>query len=80
MNGISRPALVELKSLQNPPPLVKLTVEAVSTLLGESSLDWKALRGVITKENFVPTVINFKTEDIQCVLSSLSLYFAFTSL
>ena len=65
MNGISRPALVELKSLQNPPPLVKFTVEAVSTLLGEGSPDWKVLRSLITKENFVPTVINFKTEDIQ---------------
>ena len=51
--------------MANPPVLVKLTVEAVCTMLGETTTDWKALRQIIARETFIPTVIQFKSEDIR---------------
>lgn len=64
MKGIKKQNLVEVKSLPNPPPAVKLAVEGISTLLGEKDLDWKSLRAIIMRENFISTILNFNTEDI----------------
>lgn len=64
VKGIKKQNLVEVKSLPNPPPAVKLAVEGISTLLGEKDLDWKSLRAIIMRENFISTILNFNTEDI----------------
>lgn len=64
MKGISKQNLVEIRSLPNPPAAVKLAIEGVATLLGEDELDWKSLRAVIMRENFVNTILNFNTGDI----------------
>ncbi len=68
---ISRQGLVEIRAMANPPVLVKLTVEAVCTMLGETTTDWKALRQIIARETFIPTVIQFKSEDIRYIRSGL---------
>lgn len=44
VKGIKKQQLTELRSMTSPPPLVKLTLEAVCTLLGEEAIDWKAIR------------------------------------
>lgn len=51
----------------NPPPAVKLALESICLLLGEKATDWRAIRGVIIKDNFISTVVNFSTEDIAYV-------------
>ena len=51
----------------NPPPAVKLALESICLLLGEQAADWRAIRGVIIKDNFISTVVNFSTEDISYV-------------
>ena len=33
-------------------------------LLGEATSDWKTIRSIIVRENFIPTIVNFSTEDI----------------
>ena len=53
----------------NPPPAVKLALESICLLLGEKATDWRAIRGVIIKDNFISTVVNFSTEDIAYVVS-----------
>ena len=51
----------------NPPPAVKLALESICLLLGEQATDWRTLRGVIIKDNFISTVVNFSTDDITYV-------------
>lgn len=53
----------------NPPPAVKLALESICLLLGEKATDWRAIRGVIIKDNFISTVVNFSTEDISYVVT-----------
>ena len=50
--------------MANPPAIVKLALESICLLLGEVANDWKAIRSVIMKDNFIPTIVNFNTEDI----------------
>ena len=48
----------------NPPPIVRLARESVCILLGENAADWKAIRGVIIRDNFISTILNFNADDI----------------
>jgi len=65
VKGIKKQNLVEVKALPNPPPAVKLAIESVCMLLGEKDLDWKAMRSVIMRENFISSIVSFNTEDIR---------------
>ncbi len=64
VKGIKKQHLVEIRALPNPPAPVKLALESTCTLLGEKDLDWKSLRSIIMKDNFIPTIVNFDTEAI----------------
>ncbi|XP_065175263.1 cytoplasmic dynein 1 heavy chain 1-like [Sycon ciliatum] len=64
VRDIKRNHLVEMRTMTNPPRLVKLTLEAVCGMLGEPTSDWKAIRGIIMRDNFINSIINFSTEDI----------------
>ena len=64
VKSIKKQHLVEVRSMANPPPVVKLALESICLLLGEVASDWKAIRSVIMKDNFIPTIVNFNTEDI----------------
>ena len=33
-------------------------------LLGETATDWKAIRGVIIRDNFISSIVSFNTDDI----------------
>ncbi|CAF4132742.1 unnamed protein product, partial [Rotaria sp. Silwood2] len=65
VKGIKRQHLVEIRTLPNPPPLVKLALEAICLLLDQETTDWKTIRGVIMKDDFINTIIQFKTENVQ---------------
>ena len=65
VKSIRKQHLVEVRSMANPPPVVKLAMESICLLLGENATDWKSIRSVIMKDNFIPTIVNFDTEDIQ---------------
>lgn len=65
VRGIKRQHLVEVRSMSNPPLPVKLALESICFLLGESAaLDWKTIRSFIAKDNFVPTVVNFNVDGL----------------
>ena len=51
--------------MNNPPAVVKLALESICLLLGEPATDWRTIRGVIIKDNFISTIVNFVTEDIR---------------
>ncbi|XP_026482181.1 dynein heavy chain, cytoplasmic isoform X8 [Ctenocephalides felis] len=64
VKSIKKQQLVEVRSMANPPAIVKLALESICLLLGESALDWKAIRSVLMRDNFVPTIVNFNTSNI----------------
>lgn len=65
VKSIKRQHLVEVRSMANPPLLVKLALESICLLLGENASDWKSIRAVIMRDNFINTIVsNFSTEDI----------------
>ncbi|CAH3116472.1 unnamed protein product [Pocillopora meandrina] len=64
VKSIKKQHLVEVRSMGNPPPAVKLALESICLLLGEQAADWRTIRGVIIKDNFISTIVNFSTEDI----------------
>ncbi|KER29805.1 hypothetical protein T265_03604 [Opisthorchis viverrini] len=66
VNSVKRAQLVEVRSLGAPPPPVRLAIEAVCTMLGETSMDWKDLRTCLVRDNFIPSIVNFNVDDITC--------------
>lgn len=67
MKSIKKQHLVEVRSMANPPAAVKLALESICLLLGESTTDWKQIRSIIMRENFIPTIVNFSAEEIRCL-------------
>ncbi|XP_030020118.2 dynein heavy chain, cytoplasmic isoform X1 [Manduca sexta] len=65
VKSIKKQHLVEVRSMGNPPAIVKVALESICLLLGENATDWKAIRAVIMRENFINSIVsNFSTEDI----------------
>lgn len=65
VQGIKKSQLVEVKSMSSPPVVVKLTLEAICILLGENvGTDWKAIRQVMMKEDFMTRILQFDTESL----------------
>jgi dynein heavy chain 1 len=64
VKGIKRQQLVELRALGNPPKMVKLTMESVCALFGETDLDWKHIRSIIMKDDFIANIVNFDTGSV----------------
>ncbi|VDL72361.1 unnamed protein product [Nippostrongylus brasiliensis] len=65
VKGIRKTQLVEVRSMASPPVMVKLALEAICILLGENvGTDWKAIRGVMVKDDFMPRILAFDTDSI----------------
>ncbi|KIH52290.1 hypothetical protein ANCDUO_17609, partial [Ancylostoma duodenale] len=65
VKGIRKNQLVEVRSMASPPVMVKLALEAICILLGENvGTDWKAIRGVMVKDDFMPRILAFDTDSI----------------
>lgn len=66
VKSIKKQHLVEVRSMANPPAIVKLALESICLLLGENASDWKSIRAVIMRENFINSIVtNFSTVDIK---------------
>ncbi|XP_050667850.1 dynein heavy chain, cytoplasmic isoform X2 [Leptidea sinapis] len=64
VRSIKKQQLVEVRSMSNPPPVVKMALESICTLLEEKSDTWKGIRSAVMKDNFISTIVNFETENI----------------
>ncbi|CAB3995443.1 cytoplasmic dynein 1 heavy chain 1-like, partial [Paramuricea clavata] len=64
VKSIKKQHLVEVRSMANPPQAVKVALESICLLLGEQANDWRAIRGIIIRDNFIPTIVNFQTANI----------------
>lgn len=71
VSSIKRQHLVEVKAMGNPPAAVKLALESICLLLGEETTEWKKIRTVFLRDNFITNIINLNPEDLRylsCVL------------
>lgn len=63
VKGIKKNQLVELRSMNSPPNAVKLALESICLLLGEDvGTDWKAIRAMIIKDDFISRILLFDTD------------------
>ena len=64
VSSIKKKDLAEIRSMANPPAPVKLALESVCELLNVGAADWKAIRGVIVKDNFITSIVKLETDKI----------------
>ncbi|XP_073783095.1 cytoplasmic dynein 1 heavy chain 1 isoform X2 [Danio rerio] len=64
VSSIKKHHLVEVRAMANPPAAVKLALESICLLLGEETNDWKKIRQVIIRDNFISSIVNFVSEDM----------------
>ncbi|XP_019877694.2 dynein heavy chain, cytoplasmic isoform X2 [Aethina tumida] len=64
VKSIKKQHLVEVRSMANPPTSVKVALESVCLLLHENANEWRSIRSVIMRENFIATIVNFSSENL----------------
>lgn len=74
MSGIKKKQLSEIRSMANPPAIVKLALESICLLLDatedkEVIPDWKTIRSILNKDSFIPSILNFDTTFITYAIS-----------
>lgn len=65
VKSIKKQQLTEVRTLANPPSTIKLAIEAIAVMLGETDLGWKALRQMMMRETFISSIVSFNTEDMR---------------
>lgn len=65
VSSIKKQHLVEVRTMANPPGAVKLALESICLLLGEETNDWKKIRPVILRDNFISSIVNFNIEEMR---------------
>jgi dynein heavy chain 1 len=64
VRGIKKRDLDEIRNLSRPPNNVKLTLECVAIMLGETSVDWTDVRKLLAKADFIPSILNFDVDNL----------------
>nr|CCA15174.1 Cytoplasmic dynein 1 heavy chain 1 putative [Albugo laibachii Nc14] len=64
VNSIRKSQLDEIRALARPPAAIRMTLEAVALMLGETSLDWADLRRFIRRDDFISQIVNFDSEKL----------------
>lgn len=62
VSNIKKQHLTEVRSMANPPEAVKLAMESVCTILGHRIDSWKTVQGIIRKDDFIASIVNFDTD------------------
>ncbi|KIY66037.1 dynein heavy chain protein 1 [Cylindrobasidium torrendii FP15055 ss-10] len=62
VSNIRRQHLQEVRTMANPPEAVKLAMESVCTVLGHKIDSWRTVQGIIRREEFIQSIINFDTQ------------------
>lgn len=64
VRGIKKRDLDEVRNLARPPNNVKLTLECVAIMLGETKVDWADVRKLLSKTDFIPSIIDFDADKL----------------
>lgn len=62
VSNIKKQHLTEVRSMGNPPAGVRLALEAVCALLGHKVDNWKTIQGIIRKDDFIASIVNYDNE------------------
>ncbi|KAG5439721.1 hypothetical protein PCANB_000003 [Pneumocystis canis] len=62
VSDIKKQHLTELRSMTNPPEVIKLTMESVCTLLGQKFDTWKTVQGIIKRDDFISNILNYDND------------------
>jgi dynein heavy chain 1, cytosolic len=62
VRDIKRQHLTEVRSMGNPPQGVKLALDSVCTLLGHKIDSWKTVQGIVRRDDFIASIINYDNE------------------
>ncbi|KIY45226.1 dynein heavy chain protein 1 [Fistulina hepatica ATCC 64428] len=61
VSNIKRQHLQEVRTMANPPEAVKLAMESICTILGHKIDSWRAVQGIIRRDDFIQRIVNFDT-------------------
>ena len=64
VSNIKKSNLDEIRRLQQPPDVIKYTLSAVLILLNQPNDNWAAIRKIISGDQFIKQVIEFKIDSI----------------
>ena len=64
VRGIKKRDLDEVRNLARPPNNVKLTLECVAIMLGETKVEWTDVRKILAKADFIPSILNFDADKL----------------
>lgn len=64
VSSIKKQHLSEVRSMANPPLAVKQTMESVCILLGHRIDGWKAVQGIIRRDDFIAAVVRLDTDAV----------------
>lgn len=62
VSNIKKQHLTEVRSMGNPPAPVKNAMESVCIALGHKVDSWKTVQGIIRRDDFIASIVNFDTE------------------
>jgi dynein heavy chain 1, cytosolic len=64
VRGIKKRDLDEVRNLARPPNNVKLTLECVAIMLGETKTEWADVRKMLSKADFIPAILEFDADKL----------------
>lgn len=62
VSNIKKQHLTEVRSMGNPPAPVKNAMESVCIALGHKVDSWKTVQGIIRRDDFISSIVNFDTD------------------
>lgn len=62
VSNIKKQHLTEVRSMGNPPAPVKNAMESVCIALGHRVESWKTVQGIIRRDDFIASIVNFDTD------------------
>lgn len=62
VSNIKKQHLTEVRSMGNPPAPVKNAMESVCIALGHRVDSWKTVQGIIRRDDFIASIVNFDTD------------------
>ncbi|EGE05638.1 protein kinase subdomain-containing protein [Trichophyton equinum CBS 127.97] len=62
VSNIRKQHLTEVRSMSNPPSGVRLALESVCALLGHKVESWKTIQGIVRKDDFIASIVNYDNE------------------
>jgi dynein heavy chain 1 len=64
VRSIQKRNLDEMRALARPPDNVRMTLEAVAIMLGETKLDWADIRKMLQNREFIPSILDFDVDNL----------------